>query len=79
MNIFHNSPKPSLLSMFIFGVTEITPTIILYTVLLILISPGMKDFVKRFRFLPNIISLRKKINPFIIIEFIFVFIHFYFF
>ena len=60
MNIFHNSPKPSLLSMFIFGVTEITPTIILYTVLLILISPGMKDFVKRFRFLPNIISLRKK-------------------
>ena len=60
MNIFHNSPKPSLLSMFIFGVTEITPTIILYTVLLILISPGMKDFVKRFRFLPNIISLRKR-------------------
>ncbi len=60
MNIFHNSPKPSLLSMFIFGVTEITPTIILYTVLLIIISPGMKDFVKRFRFLPNIISLRIK-------------------
>ncbi len=62
MNIFHNSPNSSLLSMFIFGVTEIIPTIFLYITLLVILSPGMKDFIKRFHFIQNIISVKKNID-----------------
>lgn len=47
MHLFKITPEPTLKSMFIFGLTEVIPSIIIYLLSLILIGRGTKDLLKR--------------------------------
>ena len=47
MYLFNNSPKPTLLSMFYFGLTEVIPSIFVYLFSLFLIGRGTKDLFNR--------------------------------
>lgn len=56
MLYFNNLPQPSLLSMALFIITEIIPTIFLYLFLFIIIGPGAKQLFKRITFINKILS-----------------------
>ena len=45
--LFKNTPEPTLISMLIFGLTEVIPSIIIYLLSLIIIGRGTKDLLKR--------------------------------
>ena len=51
MHLFKITPEPTLKSMFIFGLTEVIPSIIIYLLSLILIGRGTKDLLKRIHYL----------------------------
>jgi hypothetical protein len=48
--IFNNYPSPTLPSMILFELSEVLPTIILFSVLLYFLAPGTKDLFNRIPF-----------------------------
>lgn len=49
IHLFNNAPEPTLKSMFIFGITEVIPSICIYLLSLRIIGRGTKDLIKRIR------------------------------
>ncbi len=47
----HLAPLPTMESMLLYGVTVIIPTLTIYIILMLVISPGFKDLIMRFQFI----------------------------
>lgn len=45
--LFDIAPKPTIISIVFYGITEVIPAIIIYLFLLILIGPGTRELLKR--------------------------------